>query len=247
MHVHTFYPSFNRYNPAASHMDRFKNFSVDQLQKELKPAALKSRAKELNDRYTSPSSTSSYRKPAAPAPPIRSNPQTSPSLHAPPAPPVRSTAPAPPPRRSPQNAHVDAVNAASQDTFEQDSQQIHWRNLRQADKDALFKAFDAVSGPYQLDHGTRAEKSVRSLLVEGTMKGHPGSRQPIPITLLGEGKSRSCPPTHRKLRGLSTASTSILLQAEVRVMRRISHTISRRPLPGTQHGLRASLQLHHHH
>lgn len=135
-------------------MDRLRNFNVESLQKELKPSALKSRAAQLNDRFSSPSSSSSSNSYSAtrpvqstsgrPLPPARPSSKPSTQLTAPPGRPsssdsVISTAPPPPPR------NVGATRGRNEPTIAAGREQAHtWQPRVQGDDDGASGAASAT-------------------------------------------------------------------------------------------------------
>jgi hypothetical protein len=134
-------------------------FNVDNLKKELQPSALKERANNLNDRYSSvssdktgyvrgqsyrptPSSTSSsaaLSKPPPPPPPAARKPAL-PSRYA-----TNHAAAAPPPALPGRAADSRTSGTAHKSPGVTENEKIDWTNLSQQDKDRFYSLMDGVS------------------------------------------------------------------------------------------------------
>lgn len=125
-------------------------FDLQSLKKELQPGSLKERVQNLNDRYTSPSSSSTgytpgsarpY-KPPAPLPPsaaARHTPAAS-NYQAPPPPPSRTLAPGLPQRNNSFNAPASTPSSLNAGH----SKKVDWTNLSPRDKEGFFGMLDGV-------------------------------------------------------------------------------------------------------
>lgn len=133
-------------------------FDIAKLKAEVKPASLKERMQNINDRYTSPSSSSTgYVRPARPAKPTALSSSSSTSI--PSSNSSSSRVPALPQRQVYGQTQSRDVHAT--DHQQQQQQQSHhnqtqhqhiphsktidWVNITQSDKDGLFALLDGVS------------------------------------------------------------------------------------------------------
>lgn len=129
-------------------------FDIQSFKKELQPGALKERAKNLNDRYTSPSSAQTGYTPAGaraaaakkappPLPPSTARRTDGPTSYT--APPSRSH-PQPPslPQR---DSSFEAVHETDT-SYTSSDRPIQWTNLPPQDKEQFFSLLDGVRPAY---------------------------------------------------------------------------------------------------
>lgn len=124
-------------------------FDLQSLKKELQPSALKERAQNINDRYSSPSTASTGYGSSRPRPPTKPKaplPPSKPSTLAaskppPPLPQGRGALPPGLPRRD--NSFNDGSSAISNSTAGRSS--IDWSHLSTHDKNEFFNLLDGVS------------------------------------------------------------------------------------------------------
>lgn len=129
-------------------------FDLQSLKKEIQPNALKERARNLNDRYTSPSSaqtgytpssvarpSASGKKPPPPLPPLAARRVEGSGTHAQTSPSSQAQPPALPRRDDGYNEHPHANTSNTNPR-----QPIQWTNLSAQDKDQFFTVLDGFFG-----------------------------------------------------------------------------------------------------